>query len=171
MRQAIIPGALLGAVLILASAPATAQSSTQSVDSLLRGPTRDHVPDPAPRTPAFKGKYRDFGGKAGMKAMVDLYMKYLMADPRTRHYFRWVDRRHVKKELADQFCVIMDGPCSYTGKDMIRAHKSFAIDRAAFNALVEDLQKAMTAKGVPFQTQNDLLSRLAPMYRQVVTKK
>jgi hemoglobin len=41
------------------------------------------------------------------------------------------------------------------------------IDRAAFNALVEDLQKAMDKNDVPFHAQNRLLAKLAPMYRDI----
>ena len=50
---------------------------------------------------------------------------------------------------------------------MKRSHEGQNIDRAAFNALVEDLQDAMDKNGVPFHAQNKLLAKLAPMYRDV----
>jgi len=50
---------------------------------------------------------------------------------------------------------------------MKRTHEGQNIDRAAFNALVEDLQTAMDHNGVPFRAQNKLLAKLAPMYRDI----
>lgn len=44
------------------------------------------------------------------------------------------------------------------------------LDRADFNALVEDLQIAMNQRGIPFRSQNKLLAVLAPMHREVITK-
>ncbi len=43
----------------------------------------------------------------------------------------------------------------------MRKHKS--------NALVEQFQYAMDKHNVPFSAQNELLAKLAPMYRQIET--
>ena len=53
---------------------------------------------------------------------------------------------------------------------MKETHAAFAIDKADFNALVEDLQIAMDRRGVPFRAQNKLLAILAPMHREVITR-
>ncbi|MGN2252812.1 group 1 truncated hemoglobin [Frateuria sp. GZRe12] len=128
------------------------------------------VANPAPRDAALKPVFDEFGGKAGLTALIDDFMVNLMADPRTRPFFANVDRAHVKGELVDQFCVILDGPCTYTGKNMEQVHRGLDIRRSQFNALVEDLQKAMDKHGIPFRAQNKLLAKLAPMHREVVTK-
>lgn len=124
----------------------------------------------APRDPALKPVFDQFGGKPGLVALMDDFMINLMADARTRPYFANADREHIKLELVDQFCVILDGPCTYTGKDMEKVHRNLGINRAAFNALVEDLQKAMDKHNVPFRAQNKLLAELAPMHPAVITK-
>jgi hemoglobin len=98
------------------------------------------------------------------------FMDNMMADSRTRPYFADSDREHIKAELVDQFCVILDGPCTYTGKDMEKAHRNLGINRAAFNALVEDLQTAMDKNNIPFRAQNKLLAKLAPMHTAVISK-
>ena len=126
--------------------------------------------DPAPADPALFPVYRAFGGKAGLVALMDDFMVQLVADPRTRAFFADVDQERVKHELADQFCVILGGPCTYSGKDMKDAHAKLAIDEAAFNALVEDLQVVMDKRGIPFRDQNQLLRKLAPMHRDVITR-
>ncbi|WP_426689561.1 group I truncated hemoglobin [Rhodanobacter ginsengiterrae] len=124
----------------------------------------------APRDPALKPVFDQFGGKPGLVTLMNDFMDNLMADPRTRPYFADTDREHIKAELVDQFCVILDGPCTYTGKDMEKVHRNLGINRAAFNALVEDLQTAMDKSNVPFRAQNKLLAKLAPMHPAVITR-
>jgi len=142
-------------------------------------PAQDAAPMPqpsaamaasAPRDPALKPVFDQFGGKPGLVTLMDDFMVNLMADARTRPYFADSDREHIKAELVDQFCVILDGPCTYTGRDMEKVHRNLGINRAAFNALVEDLQKAMDKHNVPFRAQNKLLAKLAPMHPAVITK-
>ena len=158
LKQTLLP---LFLAAVLAAGAAQAQSAM---------PVSHPVADPAPRDPALKPVFDQFGGKAGLVALMDDFMVNLMADPRTRPFFEPVDREHVKAELVDQFCVILDGPCTYTGKNMERIHRGLDIHRSQFNALVEDLQKAMDKHGIPFRAQNKLLATLAPMHREVVTK-
>ncbi|WEN14462.1 group 1 truncated hemoglobin [Rhodanobacter sp. AS-Z3] len=124
----------------------------------------------APRDPALKPVFDQFGGKPGLVTLMNDFMDNLMADSRTHSYFADSDREHIKAELVDQFCVILDGPCTYTGKDMVKVHRKLGINRAAFNALVEDLQTAMDKNNVPFRAQNKLLAKLAPMHPAVITK-
>jgi hemoglobin len=73
-------------------------------------------------------------------------------------------------KLEEQFCVVSGGPCKYTGKDMKTSHEDLKVNRAQFNALVENLQDAMAKNDVPSHTQNRLLALLAPMHRDIVTK-
>lgn len=124
----------------------------------------------APRDPALKPVFDEFGGKPGLVTLVNDFMDNLMADPVTRPFFANADREHIKKELVDQFCVILDGPCTYTGRDMASVHKGMGVNRADFNALVEDLQTAMNKHGIPFRAQNKLLAKLAPMHHVIITR-
>jgi hemoglobin len=125
----------------------------------------------APRDPALKPVFDQFGGKPGLVALVNDFMDNLMADPVTKPFFANADRAHIKQELVDQFCVILDGPCTYTGRDMASTHKGMGVNRADFNALVEDLQTAMNKHQIPFRAQNKLLAKLAPMHGVIITKK
>lgn len=111
--------------------------------------------------------YEVFGEKAGLVKITDDFVADLLADPRTSPYFDGVSIRRLKEKLVEQFCVLTGGPCDYTGRTMKRSHEGLNINRAAFNALVEDLQKAMDKNGVPFRSQNKLLAKLAPMYRDI----
>lgn len=136
-------------------------------------PARDAaraVPDPAPVQPDLKPVFDDFGGEAGLTLLMDDFMVILLEDPRMRPFFEKVDQARVKRQLVEQFCAILGGGCTYTGRDMKGSHEGLRIDRADFNALVEDLQVAMNRRGIPFRSQNRLLAVLAPMHREVITK-
>lgn len=128
------------------------------------------APNPAPAHPQLAGVLQDFGGKDGLTALMDTFMDNLMADPRTQPFFEGKDLVRIKRELTEQFCVILGGDCVYSGRDMRTAHAGLKIDRNNFNALVEDLQRAMDTHKVPFRSQNKLLAILAPMHREAVTK-
>lgn len=126
------------------------------------------VGDPAPRHPELRATFDAFGGRAGLVALMDEFMIVLLDDPRTRPYFADVDETRVKAKLVEQFCVILGGDCTYTGRDMRETHAGLGIDAAAFNALVEDLQIAMDRRDIPFRAQNRLLQHLAPMHREII---
>lgn len=133
-------------------------------------PRAPGVPDPAPVHPELEGVFEQFGGMAGMTTLMDDFMAIMLEDPRLRPFFENTDQPRIKRQLAEQFCAILGGGCTYTGRDMQAAHAAFAIDRADFNALVEDLQVAMERQGIPFRAQNKLLAILAPMHREVINR-
>ncbi|MFM5883803.1 MAG: group I truncated hemoglobin [Novosphingobium sp.] len=114
--------------------------------------------------------YEKFGGREGLVAIMDDAMNRWMSNSRTRPFFENADRETIKMHLVEQFCVIMDGPCTYTGRTMAESHRGQNIPEGAFYALAEELQKALNAKHVPFAAQNRLIAALAPMHRDIVNK-
>ena len=114
--------------------------------------------------------YTALGGSAGIRRVVADLVPALQADTRISASFDGVDMERLTVKLEEQFCVVSGGPCRYSGKDMKTIHEDLKVNRAQFNALVEDLQAAMRKNDVPSRTQNRLLARLAPMHREVVTK-
>ncbi|MGH8820706.1 MAG: group I truncated hemoglobin [Rhodoferax sp.] len=115
--------------------------------------------------------YRAFGEKPGLVKLMDDFMTRLVADPHTGPFFGPANQTHIKAELVDQFCQLTGGPCVYSGVDMKTIHASLGINKADFNALVEELQHAMDDQGIPFRDQNQLLALLAPMHREIITVK
>jgi hemoglobin len=156
---------LLGAACVLTFAAVSADPG--QVDALPRDPA---AADPAPVHPELASTFAEFGGREGLVALMDEFMRGLLADPRTAPLFEVADQTRVKAQLVDQFCAILGGGCTYTGTDMKTAHAELGLTRADFNALVEVLQEAMARRDVPFRAQNRLLAVLAPMHREVVTR-
>jgi hemoglobin len=127
---------------------------------------------PAPTPMASSSALFDsFGGKAGLVKLMDGFMVGLLADPRTGPHFKPANQQRIKEQLVDQFCMVMGGPCVYKGADMKSSHEAMDITKGDFNALVEVLQRSMDAQGIPFGAQNQLLAKLAPMHRDVITVK
>jgi hemoglobin len=110
-----------------------------------------------------------FGGKAGLVKIMDDFMIGLVNDPRTKPFFDNEKQTFIKAMLVEQMCALMNGGCKYTGRDMTAAHANMKVNRAAFNALVEQFQFSMDKHHVPFTAQNKLLAKLAPMYREIET--
>lgn len=156
--------ALASACLLLSSFASAQDAASPAVAS-------STAPDPTPVHPELKGVFdEDFGGMPGMTALMDDFMAIMLEDPRMRPFFENTDQVRIKRQLAEQFCAILGGGCAYSGRDMRASHEGLRIDRADFNALVEDLQIAMDRRKIPFRSQNKLLAVLAPMHREVITK-
>jgi hemoglobin len=117
---------------------------------------------------ADDGLYRALGGTPGLQRLMDDFVPRLYADPRLAAFFKDTKAAELNKQLVSQFCEVTGGPCRHEGPTMKEAHEGFEIRRRDFNALVEVLQDAMDAQGLPFGVQNRLLARLAPMHRDIV---
>jgi hemoglobin len=114
--------------------------------------------------------YDEFGGQAGIHQVVDDFIADVLADPRIQGDFAHAHIAHLKYELGQQFCALLNGPCTYTGKDMKSAHQGMNITQADFDALDEDLNTAMDKNNIPIGAQNYLTGKLAPMEQPIVTK-
>jgi hemoglobin len=115
--------------------------------------------------------YQAFGEKAGLVKLMDDFVPRLQADPRLAEAFKNANVVNLKSQLVNQICQVSGGPCEYKGPDMKVTHSNMDIIKTDFNALVEVLQKSMDAQGIAFSSQNQLLAKLAPMHRDVITVK
>lgn len=114
--------------------------------------------------------FRAFNGQDGVSRIVDDLVAFSVADPRIAEIFKAHDLVRLRRTLKEQFCYLLGGGCAYTGRDMAAAHKDMGLQTADFNALVEQLQRAMRKEGVGFHAQNRLLAKLAPMKRVMVER-
>jgi hemoglobin len=78
------------------------------------------------------------------------------------------DVEKLKSNLADQICDATGGPCSYLGRDMKTVHKGMNITEAEWSATVENLVKALDKRNVAKKDQEELISLLAPMKKDIV---
>jgi len=111
-----------------------------------------------------------FGGKEGIAKLASVFVDKMRADPRIGHYFEKTKLPLLKTQLADHLCQVLAGPCVYDGDSMKASHADMKIDKADSFRQVEVLQASMDELSIPFSTQNKLLARLAPMYRDIITR-
>lgn len=114
--------------------------------------------------------YTQLGGKPALEVVVDGLLQRATQDARIKDFFKDTNLKHLRTQLVDQLCAVTGGPCRYEGETMKNAHAAMGLSPAHFNALVEDLQDALDAAGVPFGTQGRLLALLAPMHRDIVSR-
>ncbi|WP_442962563.1 group I truncated hemoglobin [Pseudomonas sp.] len=138
--------------------------------SLVFGLTACAAPDqPQPRPlPANDDLYQQLGELAGITRIVEEMLLNISEDQRIVHHFAETDIDRLNAKLIEQLCVESGGPCTYTGDTMADSHAGMGVTEGDFNALVENLQKAMDTHGVPTAAQNRLLARLAPMREDVI---
>lgn len=153
---ALVPALAIASLLAL---PAVAQTTTVA----------SATPPSAGAATAPAGLYQALGEKAGITRLMDDFVNRVVKDPRIGAHFKDVNPAALKESLTDQICQLSGGPCQYEGADMKSAHADMDINKGHFNALVEVLQTAMDAQGIPFAQQNRLLALLAPMHRDIIT--
>jgi len=112
--------------------------------------------------------YEQLGGERGLAALVDRFLRELARDPDAIPHFRGADIQRFRAQLTLHLCQTFDGPCRYEGAPLAEVHRGMDISQRAFNAVVEDLVRAMEAEGISTPVQNRVLARLAPLREQVV---
>jgi len=115
-----------------------------------------------------KSLYEKIGGQAVIENLVDEFIKNIANDKQVFHYFKKSDVTHFRNGFISHFCDVIDGPCEYKGDSMVDIHTGMNINEADFNRIVELLIDAMEKVGINYQLQNEVLSRLAPMRKDII---
>ncbi|MEQ1506154.1 MAG: group 1 truncated hemoglobin [Myxococcota bacterium] len=131
----------------------------------------DIVTDPA----GDQVYFNQLGGFDAVSAVIDGLLANVAADPRINARFANSDLVALRANLIDQVCEATGGACTYQGKDMYAAHDGMHITDPEFDALVEDLLRALDTLGVPYsptldgsQIADALLVVLAGMRSDIV---
>jgi hemoglobin len=112
--------------------------------------------------------YDRLGGKDAISAVVDEFAGIVLADNRISKKFAKSDPTRLLANLKDFVCSATGGPCPYRGLSMKESHKNMGSTAGEFNALVEDLIKALDKFRVPEREKNELLGALAGLKGDIV---
>lgn len=107
--------------------------------------------------------YEQVGGKVTIEKISDAFIDEIQYDKQTLIFFLDSDIERFREKFIEHVCVHLDGPCTYTGDDMLSVHKGMNISEADFNRVVELLINAMTKVNVPHRLQNQILAKFTPM--------
>ena len=89
---------------------------------VLAGANLAHAQTAAAPAAAPAGLYAALGEKAGIDRLADDFVERLLRHPRIGPQFKDTKPAAFKESLAEQFCVLSGGPCSYQGADMREVH-------------------------------------------------
>ena len=117
--------------------------------------------------------YKRLGGKKAITVVVNDFIGFVAADGRINSFFAKTasDPKRLaafKGLLVDQICEASGGPCKYKGKDMKTAHMGMGVKGEHFDALVDDLVKALDKNKVGEKEKGELLGALGPMKPEIV---
>ncbi len=132
----------------------------------------DDDDEPAAATTAATGGetlYKRLGGAAAVKVVVADMVTNIGADTRINAQFANTNLERLKTLLVEQVGQVTGGPEKYTGRDMKTTHVGLKITMADFNALVDDLVKALDKNKVPEKEKAELLAILGPLNKDIVT--
>jgi len=118
---------------------------------------------------ADKSLYDRLGGQKAIKAVVHEFVGNVVKDDRIKKFFAKTNGPKLEGLLVDQVSEATGcKTCKYKGKDMKTAHKGMKITDADFNALVEDLTKALDKFKVGDKEKTELLTALGGMKGDIV---
>jgi hemoglobin len=137
------------------------------------------MPEGGAAAPSDQPLFTRLGGLDAISAVVDEFLANVLADARINARFgnEVTDpaaAKHFRQMLIDQICEATGGGpivgCKYTGKNMVEAHKDMKVTDDEFNALVDDLVKALDKFKVPEKEKGELLGALGGMKGDIVGK-
>jgi len=119
--------------------------------------------------------YERLGGQPAVRAVTGGLVDRILADSRVNKWFAHAgsspeNTAAYKAKLYDFVCQATGGPCQYSGRDMVTAHKGRAVTGEAFDAVVQDLVAVLDTLKVPAKEKGELLQLLGPLKASIVQK-
>lgn len=113
--------------------------------------------------------YQQLGGVENIEAVSRAMIQRMSTDPRTKRTFDGINLRTLSASLSAHLCKVADGPCVYEGETMRNAHADLGLGGSEFETVVQMLRDELDRTGVSQGAKNELLRRLAPTRRDIVT--
>jgi hemoglobin len=114
--------------------------------------------------------YDRLGGLGPITGVVDTFVANVAADERINARFANASISRLKIRLVQQVCEASGGPCKYQGQPMAVAHQGMNITADEFNAMGEDMAKALDELKVPAKEKGEVLALLGSMQNEIVGK-
>jgi hemoglobin len=113
--------------------------------------------------------YARLGGANGIARLVDDVMAAHLANPIVKTRFENIkDLERAKRMAREFFCAGAGGPETYTGKDMLAAHKGMNISEQEYLAATDDIVGAMEKHGLSEDTKKDVIAILYSLKGSII---
>jgi hemoglobin len=122
---------------------------------------------------AEKSLYERLGGQPAVQAVTSGLVDRILADNRINKWFTHAaaspeNTKAYKAKLADFICQAVGGPCKYTGRDMVAAHRGRGVTNDAFNAVAEDLVAVLDQLKVPAKEKAEVMKIVGSLKPSIV---
>lgn len=105
--------------------------------------------------------YERLGGDARIKPLVtDLVDNHYRNPLIGMRFEKITDRAAFERHVYEFFCAGSGGPQTYTGKDMVSAHKGMNVSEQELIAAIDDIVEAMSKNGYDQAEKNDVIAIL-----------
>ena len=105
--------------------------------------------------------YQRLGGEERIKPLIVDVVDNHYRNPLIRVRFEAIkDRATAERHAVEFFCMGSGGPQTYTGKDLVSAHKHMNISEQELIALIDDFVAAMTKHGYADTEKNEVVAIL-----------
>jgi hemoglobin len=112
--------------------------------------------------------YERLGGRPGIEAIVEDIWNNHVSNPLIAKRYANSDPANVKRLVTEMCCAGFGGPETYTGRDMIAAHKGMNINDTEFIAVCDDVLKALDKNNVGKRERDEILCILYSLKGDVV---
>jgi len=112
--------------------------------------------------------YDRLGGRPGIEAIVADIWNNHVSNPLIAKRYANSNPANVKRLVTEMCCAGFGGPETYTGKDMIAAHKGMNINDTEFVAVCDDVLKALDKNNVGKRERDEILCILYSLKGEVV---
>jgi hemoglobin len=138
---------------------------------------------PAPQAPPSKPEasgptlYERVGGLTAISVLIDdvIERSYVdpvfHANPRVAEAHRRYPKPAYKYHATALACMVMGGPCKYTGRSLQDAHRSLQLSEPEWRELIQVFRDSMNGFKVPAREQGEVLAILEGAKGDVVPAK
>ncbi|MCP8937044.1 group 1 truncated hemoglobin [Alsobacter sp. SYSU M60028] len=117
---------------------------------------------------ADKTLYDRLGGKPALEAVVGELWAITSKDKRINKYFANTKPEAFAGQLVDFLCEASGGPCKYKGQDMVAAHTGMHLKNKDFDALAQNVVKALDKFKVPAREKKEVMTMLGSLRSSIV---
>ncbi|MDO8249255.1 MAG: group 1 truncated hemoglobin [Rhodoferax sp.] len=113
--------------------------------------------------------YERLGGAEGIARIVDDVMAAHLCNPLVKTRFENIkDMEHAKRMAREFFAAGSGGPVTYTGKDMLTAHKGMNISEQEYLAVTDDIVGALNKNGIEEDAKKDVIAILYSLKGEII---
>ncbi|UUZ66626.1 group 1 truncated hemoglobin [Polaromonas sp. P2-4] len=113
--------------------------------------------------------YERLGGEERIKQLAADILDNHYRNPLIRSRFEKVsDRAALERHSVEFLCAGSGGPQTYTGKDLMSAHKGMNVSEQELIAAIDDIVAAMTKNGYDQAEKNEVVAILYSLKGDVV---